>query len=190
MVPLGLECLGEALDEVLMHLGCVGVNRAIHLMFMKTYMQSIPRLCWGLWKLFVILLQISFQFGCVMQSKLDRELDLGFFEFWGVFLCAIHAMIIWVCVQCKGKASQENLLHFGHFGVNRVTHPKVHILVQVLYESLPLPRQPFSNIFAWFWPWFGMVWSWWSPQVIPLNFWSYHACAVLFVVLVVIQMFI
>ena len=175
MLPLGLECLGEALDKVLMPLGCFGVNRAIHLMCMKIDMQCDPWLHWGLWRLFVILLQINPQFWYEMQSKMVWEFDVGFFEFWWVFLCAIHAMIIWVCAQCKGKASQENLLHFGHFGVNCVIHSKVHILVQVCYESLPMPRQPLSEICAWFRPWLGIVWSWWSPWVTFLGFWSYRA---------------
>ena len=47
MLPLGLECPRVALDEVLMHLDCVGVNRAIHLKYMKIDMQCDPWLHWG-----------------------------------------------------------------------------------------------------------------------------------------------
>ena len=42
MLPWGLECCGEALDEVLMHLGYFGVNRAIHLKCVKIDMQCDP----------------------------------------------------------------------------------------------------------------------------------------------------
>ena len=69
------------------------------------------------------------------------------------------------------------------------THLKVMILLQIFCQISPMARQLFSVICVWFGPFLGMIWSWWSPRVVPSDFWCVCARTVLFMVHVLIGMF-
>ena len=60
---------------------------------------------------------------------------------WNTYINVLRMML----ARCFCKI----LLHLGDFGLNHLIHPNVIILIKVLCGSLPMPRQPLSDICAW-----------------------------------------